>query len=412
MRHFYCGENNNAVKYDKIRRKKGLIILLLSYGGRNCWGFREWMEINLQVNKNVMPEVVFSAKRVVPAMCFEGGNASGKTCALRVLSFIYDFCLNSFNYPSDTPILYDTFYNNTEKSEFYISFCVGYDFDTEYTYEVELDKTRIYSEKLKYKRGSIRKTLLRRKGNKIIVNELYPSQNKIIYKDTASFISTLNQYGIKEILPIVNFFRNVNSNVSYGLTLDAPMVDYAAEYYYHHPDLHKRVIKQLKLWDTGINNVEIVPVKDNQGRDTYMSVFVNDTNSEQNRLFFASQSNGTKLLYNRLRDFFMVLDTGGVLIFDELDTHLHFEIVPYLLSFFTDSSINKNNAQIIFSSHATALLDNLKKYRVYLFKKIHGESICYRIDELKGNNLHRNDRSLEQLYKSGALGGLPDVQEE
>ena len=370
------------------------------------------MEINLQVNKNVMPEVVFSTKRVVPAMCFEGGNASGKTCALRVLSFIYDFCLNSFNYPSDTPILYDTFYNNTEKSEFYISFCAGYDFDTEYTYEVELDKTKIYSEKLKYKRGSIRKTLLRRKGNKIIVNELYPSQNKIIYKDTASFISTLNQYGIKEILPIVNFFRNVNSNVSYGLTLDAPMVDYAAEYYYHHPDLHKRVIKQLKLWDTGINNVEIVPVKDNQGRDTYMSVFVNDTNSEQNRLFFASQSNGTKLLYNRLRDFFMVLDTGGVLIFDELDTHLHFEIVPYLLSFFTDSSINKNNAQIIFSSHATALLDNLKKYRVYLFKKIHGESICYRIDELKGNNLHRNDRSLEQLYKSGALGGLPDVQEE
>lgn len=101
--------------------------------------------------------------------------------------------------------------------------------------------------------------------------------------------------------------------------------------------------------------------------------------------------------------------TGGVLIFDELDTHLHSDIVPEILRFFTDANINRKNAQIIFSSHLVSLMDILKKYRIYLFKKLKGESICYRVDELKGNSLRRNDRSLEQLYKSGALGGLPDV---
>ena len=134
--------------------------------------------------------------------------------------------------------------------------------------------------------------------------------------------------------------------------------------------------------------------------------------TRKKKLYYPSQSNGTKLLYNRLKDFFLALDTGGVLIFDEIDTHLHFELVPCLLNYFLDPQINKNNAQIIFSSHSTAILDALKKYRVYLFKKIKGESICYRIDELPDNNLLRNDRSLEQMYKSGELGGFPNELRE
>ena len=71
--------------------------------------------------------------------------------------------------------------------------------------------------------------------------------------------------------------------------------------------------------------------------------------------FFSAQSNGTKLLYNRLKDFFIALDTGGVLIFDELDTHLHSELVPLLLGYFLDPDKNVKNAQLIFSTHSTGL---------------------------------------------------------
>ena len=385
--------------------------MLLAYGGRNCWSFREWMEIDLRVNKNVAQNVAFHEKKVVPSMCFEGANASGKTCALRVLSFIYDFCLNSFfysaNYNSNIP--FDTFFHNNDTSSFFISFCLGHDFDTEYTYEVEIDKSKIHSERLLCKKGKIKEILFKRRYNKIILNSICEKQNGIIYKDTASFISTLIQYGVKEINPFAQFFRNINSNVRYQSTFDDPMTDYVARFYWEHPDLHNRVIQQLKAWDTGIQDIDIIPVTDSQGKDNYMSVFVHDSGSENNRLYFSVLSNGTKLLYNRLKDIFLTLDTGGVLIFDEIDTHLHSEFVPAILRFFTDYSLNKNNSQIIFSSHSAALLDSLKKYRVYQFKKIHSESICYRIDELKGNNLLRNDRSLEQLYKSGVLGGLPDV---
>ena len=385
--------------------------MLLSYGARNCWGFRDWMEINLRINKKVSSDIAIPETRIVPAMCFEGLNASGKTCALRVLAFIYDFCLNSFSHDPNVPIPYDAFFNNEERANFYISFCLDTNTKQEYTYEVELDKQKIYSERLILGSGRGKQVLLARRKDKLVVNKLYSEALNIICKDKASIISTLLQYEVDEIKPIGEFFRKINSNVVYSSTVDYPLTDYTAKFYYDNPRLHRRVIEQLRAWDTGITNVKIVKALNVQGQDIYMSVFEHDTKVGQNRLYFSSQSNGTKLLYNRLKDIFIALDTGGVLIFDELDTHLHFEIVPALLRYFTDESINQHGAQIIFTSHSTALLDDLKKYRVYLFKKLKGESICYRIDEVPNNGLHRNDRSLEQLYKSGVLGGLLDVQE-
>ncbi len=363
----------------------------------------------MRVGKKVSNDISFPKTRIVPAMCFEGANASGKTCALRVLSFIYDFCLNSFRYEPNSQILYDTYFNNEGKSDFYITFSLSGEEGAEYTYEAELDKKKIYAEKLTKKEGRRKRVLLKRKGNEIVANELCPSHGGVIYKDTASFVSTLMQYGVEEIQPIGEFFRQVNSNVSYASTRDDPMTDYVAKYYYSNPELHKRVVRQLQEWDTGIADIEIATMQDMTGKPIYISLFTHEAGDEKKKLLFSAQSNGTKLLYNRLKDFFIALDTGGVLIFDELDAHLHSTIVPLLLNCFLDPTKNPKNAQLIFSTHATGLMDTLKKYRVYLFKKINGESICYRIDELEGNNLLRNDRSLEQLYKAGELGGLPNV---
>ena len=82
-----------------------------------------------------------------------------------------------------------------------------------------------------------------------------------------------------------------------------------------------------------------------------------------------------------------------------------------MLNYFTDLNINVNNAQLLFSSNSPSLLDMLEKYNVYLFKKIKGESICYRMDELRVKELLLPDVSLERLYKSGVLGGVIDVEQ-
>jgi hypothetical protein len=53
-------------------------------------------------------------------------------------------------------------------------------------------------------------------------------------------------------------------------------------------------------------------------------------------------------------------------------------------------------------------MDKLSKYKVVLVNKEDNESFLYRLDELPGN-IVRNDRSIESIYKTGKLGGTPNL---
>ena len=79
-----------------------------------------------------------------------------------------------------------------------------------------------------------------------------------------------------------------------------------------------------------------------------------------------------------------------------------------LIDLFDDSEKNLNNAQMIFSTHDTAIMDRLGKYRTYLVNKENNESFGYRLDEIPGDIL-RNDRPVSSPYRNGKVGGVPKV---
>ena len=383
--------------------------MIIEYGGRNCWAFKEWMTVSFEINKNVPQEYGFSDVNVVPALCFEGGNASGKSCALRVLSFIIDFCKNSFVLSNSQSILFDTYFNNDDPAEFFLTFALSEALSQKYTYEVKLTKRKVLSETLYTVNGDKKVFLIKRENNKISSNYFTTKIDNIIIKDNSSVISTLFQYGVPEMNRFLPFFSNFLSNVTYNSTIDEQLVDYAAAYYYENPDIHRRVVEQLKLFDTGIEEVVIRKGVDMYGREQFLSEFIHKTVEGGQSLNYFNQSTGTKLLYNRLKDFFLTLLNGGIFIYDELGEHLHPRIVPYLYNYFLDNESNKTHAQFIFTSHYPGIMDDMKKYRTYLFNKEDGESYCYRVDELSSKILLRNDRSLEATYKTGMLGGVPNV---
>ncbi|MFR9726707.1 AAA family ATPase [Streptomyces sp. MS19] len=51
--------------------------------------------------------------------------------------------------------------------------------------------------------------------------------------------------------------------------------------------------------------------------------------------------------------------TGGVLLVDELDSSLHPRLVSALIALFRSPEINTSGAQLVFTSHETALLGHL-----------------------------------------------------
>ena len=90
--------------------------MLFGYGAKNCWCFKDWLDIDLRLNGNV-PKDISLGYNFATILGFKGANASGKTNALKVFAFIADFATNSFLYPVEDEILFDSFFSNEDASE-------------------------------------------------------------------------------------------------------------------------------------------------------------------------------------------------------------------------------------------------------------------------------------------------------
>ena len=382
--------------------------MLLGYGAKNCWCFKDWLDINLRLSGYV-PEEISLGKEYSLVLGYEGANASGKTNALKVFAFITDFAKNSFSYPTDSPILFDSFFNNGNSSEFYVEFTDAN--EVEYRYEAILYEDYIEKETLVLIKSTTDEILFERNNNDIVENKLYNNENKIIFRNNASFISTLHQYGIKEIETVYNFFDKNIINVTYrGLDDEiSKHVPIISQMYFQDKEALNFTKNLIQKFDTGIVDITISYREDEKNNRIYFPIFFHENEQVKYRLGIDSESRGTEVLYIKLLFYYQNLKLGGVLILDEFDINLHPDILPHLINLFTDPKSNPNNAQMIFTSLNADILDILGKYRAYIFEKENGESFGYRLDE-PDTNILRNDRKVSAPYRRHLLGGYPKIE--
>ena len=382
--------------------------MLLGYGAKNCWCFKDWLDINLRLNEDV-PKDISLGRDYSLLLGYEGANASGKTNALKVFAFIADFAKNSFSYSTESSILFDSFFNNNNPSEFYVEFM-----DTdglEYRYEAVLHKDHVEKELLFLVKSTMEEIYFERTNNEITINKLYDNENKIILRNNASFISTLHQYGIQEINDVYDFFAKNIINVTYRglryeISMDIPLI---SKMYFHNQDALNFTKNLFQKFDTGISNITISYREDEKNNKIYFPIFLHENENTQYKLGIDSESTGTRALYINLLFYYQNLQSGGVLLLDEFDINLHPDILPHLIKLFTDSKSNPYNAQMIFTSVNPDNLDILGKYRSYLFEKDDGESFGYRLDE-PDTNILKNDRKVSAPYRRHLLGGYPKIE--
>ena len=382
--------------------------MLLGYGVKNCWCFKDWLDINLRLNGYV-PKDISLGKPYSLVLGYEGANASGKTNALKVFAFIADFAKNSFSYPPESQILFDSFFYHENSSEFYVEFMDAN--SIEYRYEAVLYEDHVEKETLFVIKSTTEEILFERNKNEITKNELYSNENKIILRNNASFISTLHQYGIQEIKDVYNFFAKNTINVTYRglhyeISRDVPVI---SEMYFQNEDALIFTKDLIKRFDTGIVDIRISYREDEKDNKIYFPIFFHENKNTQYKLGIDSESTGTKALYINLLSYYQTLKSGGVLLLDEFDINLHPDILPHLINLFTEQKSNPKNAQMIFTSVNPDILDILGKYRAYLFEKENGESFCYRLDE-PDTNILRNDRKVSAPYRRHLLGGYPKIE--
>lgn len=134
-----------------------------------------------------------------------------------------------------------------------------------------------------------------------------------------------------------------------------------------------------------------------------------DENGEPYDVYFdlGQESDGTQKYFGILGPFLNVLNNGYTLVIDELDIRLHTLLVIKLVQLFLNPNINKSNAQLIFSTHDTNLLDGdmLRRDQIWFVEKKKDKSTdLYSLYDFGGV---RKGEKIEKGYLQGKYGAIP-----
>jgi AAA15 family ATPase/GTPase len=119
------------------------------------------------------------------------------------------------------------------------------------------------------------------------------------------------------------------------------------------------------------------------------------------------ESDGTQRLFWLAGLWLEALSKGKILFVDELHESLHPKLLRFLVAQFHNPKVNRFNAQLIFTTHDTSILDQkfLRRDQVWFVeKKPDNSSLLYSLMEFSP----RKDREqLERSYLEGRYGALP-----
>ena len=125
---------------------------------------------------------------------------------------------------------------------------------------------------------------------------------------------------------------------------------------------------------------------------------------------FRDESAGTQNLFLFSPLLLKAFNDGSIICIDEFDKSLHPLLVIHLITLFNDPEINKANAQLIISTHATELMTDTiqRRDQIYFVEKNNqtGESELYSLDEF---SKHGN-KDIRKAYLIGRYGAIPNIR--
>lgn len=126
------------------------------------------------------------------------------------------------------------------------------------------------------------------------------------------------------------------------------------------------------------------------------------------KLSMLEESSGTQVLFSLSAPILHVLKEGFTLAIDEMSNTLHPLAVQHLVGLFNNKKINKNGAQLIFTNHETAVLEDdiVHKDQIWLVEK--GDDYATKIKPASSYKT-RESVNIRKAYLSGRFGAVPII---
>ena len=127
------------------------------------------------------------------------------------------------------------------------------------------------------------------------------------------------------------------------------------------------------------------------------------------------ESSGTRKIFGLLPYIVKSIVDGTVLLVDELDAKVHPALLKYIIGLYTNPDINRNGAQLIYTSHDLSTMNNelFRRDEIWFVAKGNGQnSKLYSLVEFKNEKGEaiRKDAKYDKQYLEGKYGADPYLQ--
>ena len=327
-----------------------------------------------------------------------GANASGKSNVLLALKELVEIVSSSHGYELDQPIqAYHPFLLDESHASSPVSFeleFVGRD-ALRYIYCISFDAKSIARESLVFYPGAKPAKLFERTHEEISFGAKLSGLRQIPYRENQSYLSVAAQHqqSSEQLKDVFRFIRDDIHIVAPGYGLVNNELLNAVSY-------RQALGSLLSCADTGITKVDF-----NEAR---LPVFYHENSTQGFAL--DDESAGTRRLYEIAPMLVYGLTRHGVWIVDELDCQLHPRVAELIVMLFNDRRANTANAQLVFTTHNTSLMnsDLFRRDQVWLTQKRYDgatELVC--LDEY---GEVRGDTNFEKWYRQGRFEAIPEVR--
>ncbi|MBW8799272.1 MAG: ATP-binding protein [Streptomyces sp.] len=357
---------------------------------------------------------------VYPVLGVFGANASGKSNVITALKKMKSAVLDSYGpwtsytgIPEREPFALDA--ESERQSTFYEADFV-LDDGVRWTYGFELGDRRVEAEWLHaYPKGR-RQVWLDRDATRASVYD-FPGERvhdrarlARTTRNNALLLSRAASDNHPQLSRIYDWFR---SNL-WDITPETELRDrenYTAEQLFD-AEKSERVRELLRVADLGIQGAEVE--RRPGGRAPVVRLLHGSDRDSAVALDWAKESYGTRSWFALIGPLLLALDSGAVLLVDELDASLHPKFASEVVRLFQAPWSNTKNAQLLFTSHDASLLKSprggrlLEPGQIWLTEKDkRGATELYPLSDFDPTS----EADLEDSYLAGAYGAVPNVDQ-
>lgn len=352
----------------------------------------------------------------LPVSAIYGPNGGGKsnvlealhTLAVKVLRPLYATGDNEERIFLQKKIIIEPFAfseeTKSEPTEFEIFFRTEL---AEYRYILHVKREVVVYERLdRVKMDTGRRSALFERGKEIMLKGAFAKLK--ISDELSETLPLLSYLGItykknEVVKDVLEWFEYRIDFLNYGNPMEELRMAVSSSEAVKH--LMLQMIQEMDL-----DIVDFRVVKDENDRiDVYTKHMVEGRETELNLL---EESSGTKKLFGLMPFIADSLLSGTTLVIDELDAKIHPVLLRYIIMMFSNMSINKKKAQLIFTSHDLSTMNSevFRRDEIWFVAKGNSQnSQLYSLVEFKNEKGEsvRKDAKFDKQYLEGKYGADP-----